>query len=493
MKSLKILCLTVPLLLLLDSCAKDLVQNQYGTVNDTNFWTSYADLEESLDESRSQLDATWAYYTMFFMLMQDGASDYWVGGANDAGEFTNFGQWRTNYPDPFAWGLWPQIWNSIYYANLTLDHLASVPGLTTAQQNEIIGEAKFERALNYYFAQDAFGGVVIELSSDDPRTTIPQSPRDSVRTQVESDLLAAAAYLPDKNEISSSAYSLPSKQAAWGLLARLYLNWEDRSDHWQKASDYSDSVINSNMFQLVTPYSNLFSLTNKNNSEMVYSIHHDASTPNGVDVFLFNDYIQRPVDMKIPNSSQVAWGDWSVTTAFYNSFEPGDQRQNQLLMSYVNTSGDTAYIPNANYSSTTPVVVKYPLDPNTPGAYGSNDQPIIRYADILLMKAEAQNAMSNTATAIPYVNQIRERAGLADLVASNFNQTSLSQEIYNERRWEFFYEGLARTDMIRFGTFLPWISQKIGSTADSHYLLYPFPLSALTGNTSLAQNPGYPN
>ena len=103
MKSLKILCLTVPLLLLLDSCAKDLVQNQYGTVNDTNFWTSYADLEESLDESRSQLDATWAYYTMFFMLMQDGASDYWVGGANDAGEFTNFGQWRTNYPDPFAW------------------------------------------------------------------------------------------------------------------------------------------------------------------------------------------------------------------------------------------------------------------------------------------------------------------------------------------------------------------------------------------------------
>jgi len=235
----------------------------------------------------------------------------------------------------------------------------------------------------------------------------------------------------------------------------------------------------------------LFSLSNKNNAEMVYSIHHDNSTPNSVDVFLLNDYIVRPWNMKVPNTSQANWGDWSVTPAFYNSFEPGDQRQAQLLMAYTdNTTGLT----DSLAAGSNPIVYKFPLDPNpVSGAYSSNDQPIIRYADILLMKAEAQNAMGNTAAAVPYINQVRERAGLPDLVAGNFTQATLSQHIYNERRWELFYEGFGRTDMIRFGTFLPWISQKTGTPADSTYLLYPFCSTALTGNFALTQNPGYLN
>ncbi len=484
MKSFKILSIMIVLILITFSCKKDLVEKQYGQINDQVLWTSAADLTQAFNGGLSYVDAPFAYYNIFFMEMEDGATDYWQGGANDANEMANFSQWQTNYPDFFSWGVYPQVWNSIYTANLILDRMKRIK-LTPAQQAQFEGEAKFLRAFSYYFLQNKFGGVPLVLSPDDTRTSIPQSTRDEIRAQVESDLIDAENLLPNKNDASiGSNYSLPSKQAAAGMLARLYLNWDTNSTHWQKASDACDVVINSAAtvgLGLVTPYSSIFDVNNKNNAELVYSIRHDATTTNAV--FILNDYWSRPGNMLFPDPSQVNWGDWTVTYDFYNSFEPGDQRRNQISYAYTTTTGTTAY-------NSTPIVTKYPLDPKSNGYFGGNDQPIIRYADILLMKAEAQNELGNTAAAVVLVNQIRQRAGLGPVSAQESStQDSLRSHIFNERRWELFDEGFGRTDMIRAGTFLPWVSKVIGSTASNKYLVYPFPTVAIEGNPGLKTKP----
>jgi starch-binding outer membrane protein, SusD/RagB family len=486
MKKIKLILPLLLLIAFMSSCQDDLVESNYGPISDPLLWTGPKDLEQTLNSSVNYIDATWAYHTMFFMLMEDGATDYWVGGANNAGQFGNFSEWRTSYPNVFGWGLWPAMWRSIYYSNLVLDRMKRVPGLTDAEKAKFEGQARFYRAFNYYFAQNKFGGVAIVLSPEDKRTEIPQSPRDSVRMLVENDLIVASKLLLNKAAVDAESQpSRPSKQAAFGLLARLYINWETKADRWKKTSDACDSVISYSGLGLESPYSKIFSLTNENNKEIVYALKHDASFASGV--FLFNDYFARPGDMKIPSSSQYSWGDWSVTIGFYNSFDPNDDRRKQLLNIYTRKDDSTAV-------STYPIVVKYPLDPSTNGWAGSNDQPLIRFADIILMKAEAQNELGNLSVAIGLVNQIRHRAGLGDVSASaSSSKDALREHIYLERRWEFFDEGLGRTDMIRFGKFLPWVASKTGKAADSKYLVYPFDGDALSKNKGLVQNTGYLN
>lgn len=487
MKNIKLFLPTLLLFVFMASCSDDLVQKDYGSVNDQNVWKSSAALDEALNSGINQIDATWAYYTMFNILMEDGATDYWVGGANTAGEFSNFSQWKTGYPDPFDWGVWPAVWNSIFYSNLILDRVNVVPGLTESQKTIYIGDAKFIRAFNYYFLQNKFGGVPLVLSSADMRTSIHQSSQDSIKQQVEKDLIDASNSLPDKANIGAN-YSLPSKQAAFGLLARLYINWSTNPNRWQKASDACDAVINNpSGCGLVSDYSQIFALNNKNNAEMVYSLKHSAANNTTGGVFLLNDYFARPWDMVIPTSNQYEWGDWSVTPEFYQSFETGDARLKQITYTYASTQGGIV-------TNSTPIVVKYPLDPSAGGWCGGNDMPIIRYADIILMKAEAQNELGNLSDAINLVNQIRQRAGLVAISSSEFaSKDALRDHIRLERRWEFFDEGLGRTDMIRFNTFLPWVAQKTVQSADTKYLVYPFSVGALQNNQGLIQNTGYLN
>jgi hypothetical protein len=122
------------------------------------------------------------------------------------------------------------------------------------------------------------------------------------------------------------------------------------------------------------------------------------------------------------------------------------------------------------------------LPMNSGGA--SNDFPIYRYADIMLMKAECLVRTGDVASAKPLVDAIRVRAGLTGLAA---NPTLT--DIYNERGFELSWEGHRREDMIRFGTFT--LAHGLAPAVDDHYKLFPIPTSALNANTKLVQNPGY--
>lgn len=506
MKNIKLLGTLLYLILFTISCNNDYLDEEvYGKVDDGVLWKDKADIQQAINSSVSFMDQKFGYNTMHFLLMEDAATDYWNGGANGAAEFSNFSQWKTNFPTSLSWAVWPPLWKSIYYSNLVLERMDRVPNLTTEEKNRFEGQARFFRAINYYFAQNKFGGVPLITSVEDGRFEIPQSTREEVRQLVESDLIKAASLLPGKADAKAEGLlSRPSKQAALGLLARLYINWESRPDRWQKTKEICDQIISDpSGAGLETPYSKIFALNNENNKEIVYALEHStASATTGN--FILNNYFNCPAD-NIVQTAFIGWGgNWRVTRVFYDKFNDTDQRKSQMYITYTNKSGVT----NRPISVTTPATAlarKYPLDAaNATSPFGGNDQPLIRYADIILMKAEAENQLGNLSVAIDLVNQIRVRAGLANLDNSVFTtKEKLNDEIYDERRREFFLEGLGRTDMIRFklttntthaNEFLKHVATKPGTDGgNAKYLLYPFDGQAIIKNPGLKQNPGYVN
>jgi hypothetical protein len=504
------------LLVVFISSCNDLDQEFYGHLKDEDLWNSKTDYDQAINGAIRYLDQPYGYYTMNFFLMEDAATDYFDGNSNEASEYTAFNNWRTNYPTNFSWAVWSPLYQSVYQCNLVLERLDKFPvrigtefeAEDLVNKSKIEGQARFFRALNYYFAQNYFGAVPIVTSSDDKRTFIAKSDRNEVRLLIESDLISAADLLPNSVDAKADVLpSRPSKQAAFGLLARLYINWENRSDRWKKASDACDAVINNPSDLGLEPvYSDIFSLSKEKNKEMVFVIEHNTAT--GVSGnFLLNNYTYSPSNMLNPIGAQVGWnGNWQVKKAtLYSIFDTNDVRKKQILASYPNKSGGTTNIFGGSL-----LVNKYPLDSkNVLNSFGGNDQPIIRYADIILMKAEAQNRLANLPGTITLINQIRTRAGLTNLPASMNTFDLLSEELYKERRREFFFEGLGRTDMIRFtdqsinnlnrgkNKFLLWVAKKTGSAegteADVKFKLYPFDALALRNNEALIQNSGYTN
>jgi hypothetical protein len=130
-------------------------------------------------------------------------------------------------------------------------------------------------------------------------------------------------------------------------------------------------------------------------------------------------------------------------------------------------------------------VIKYPYDYATPGDQKENDWAIFRYADVLLMKAEALLRTNKAAEALVIVNQVRAQRGALPLVAATLDQ------LLDERGRELYWEGYRRQDLIRFGKFLqPWQEKP---ASDAKNLLFPIPNSQLAVNPNLTQNPGYSN
>jgi len=183
------------------------------------------------------------------------------------------------------------------------------------------------------------------------------------------------------------------------------------------------------------------------------------------------------------------WNGTIVPEDFFEKYADNDIRKNQFL--YGEQPGGINYtvnVPSLDNPGAPPQagvrnVKFYPAQPMDGGG-ASNDFPIYRYADILLMIAECNVRLGNGGTAKPYVDMVRQRAGL-DALASN----PTLEDVYNERGFELNWEGHRRQDMIRFGTFL--LPNQFRGASPPYRTLFPIPTSALDANPNLQQNPGY--
>lgn len=432
------------------------------------------------------------------------------------GDWLDGGEWhrwhRLTYTPTEAYvGRW---WNTIYYGVNTCNRLIyQFESLEDVDVTPAVSELRALRAFYYYLLIDIYGNVPIQTDFNVPADYKPSTnTRQEVYDFIESELLEVMPHL--SKESGLAYFGRMNFYAAQMVLAKIYLNAEvyTGTAQWNKASLACDSVM-TGTFSLTPNYFTNFEEDATTSPEYVLGIAFDQVSAPAFEVHLFT------LHYNLQDKYQIEEGTWnglSIQESIYNLFEEGDTRRNGLLTG-PQTYADGTPVEDPSYEKFNPQNPTAPIDPDgaslnlTPainmlepnclrqaGArvakfpfiegsdrYTSNDYPIFRFADVLLMKAEAlMRSGGDLGTALSLVNQVRSRAGASAL--GELNEVILLAE----RARELYAEGFRRSDMIRFGVYLDTRWEKPDVSLD-YVELWPIPESQIQANGNLLQNDGY--
>mgnify|MGYP000384715564 CR=1 FL=1 len=379
---------------------------------------------------------------------------------------------------------WQVIYQGINRSNAAIDRIPNI-AMDGKLQARLVAEAKFMRAVYYFYLVRWYGGVPLMLSEttsleagkDIARASVPE-----VYAQIIKDLTEAESALP---EIYTGAdLGRATAGAAKAMLAKVYLTTKD----FTKARDKAQEVITNAAkykYGLFDKYIDVFAVGNKNGKESVFEIQFVAGgVGQGNGMITYFAIENSPVTGR-------GFGSFFPTVELYNSYAPGDKRKELYINSYVNSAGQTVTTYQHFNKYVDPAAKAFPE--------GNNNFPIIRYADVLMMFAEAENEVAGpTASAIEFVNQIRRRAfgfpltmpSTADL-ASGIPKDEFRTKIYEEIRWEFVAEGHRWFDLVRTGRLVSVLQAKGKTNVAEKHNLFPIPQRERDLNPKLEQNPGY--
>ncbi|UGU14770.1 RagB/SusD family nutrient uptake outer membrane protein [Sinomicrobium kalidii] len=438
-------------------------------------------------------------YWNFQVLTTDEGLNRWGDGGLDALNQLN---WTAG--NNFVRILYDRIYLEIAMVN---NFLRETEGAEKEEITDFRNEARFLRALAYWHAIDMFGNVPF-VTEDDPVGNFepPRYTREELFDYVESELLEIAPLMkaPRSNE-----YARADRVAAWMLLAKLYLNAEVYigEPRYTEALTYLNKIINEGGYTLESNYQDLFLADNDNSGEIILPLASDGlySQSYGGTTYIIHAGISNSTMDPADYGVNGGWEGNRTTSAFADLF--GDLDTNKDGRALLHTEGHIRE--NTDYTAFNNgyAIAKYKnltsageIGSDTSGEFVDTDYPLFRLADAYLMYAEAVVRGGNggdPSTAANLVNQLRERA-YGD-TSGNITSSELTLDfILDERGRELYWEGHRRTDLIRFGKFTgseylwPWKGGSLnGSGVESFRTLLPIPLTDLSVNTNLVQNPGY--
>lgn len=383
--------------------------------------------------------------------------------------------------------VWAPAYRSIRDANIVLDNIATAD-MSDDKKKLYTAEARFVRAINYDFLYKWFGPVPLRKSSGTP-TELARATDEEMKAFIESELAAIVADLPAPG--AEEAFGRANKGAALATLAKFYL----QTRQWQKAADAAQQVINFSYYSLFPQYQNMFRVENERNREMI------MVTPCRNENNYGNWFTAGSLPPNFKTTPQVPEFTWTTAmanfatqyrlrTAFTNTFDTtNDKRAILIIRRYVTTTGTVT-----NLLSTADNLrsLKY-WDNATVGNHSGNDVPLIRYADILLARAEALNELNGpTQAALDLINLVRARAGIANLTLAQASSKEVLRDlILRERGWEFYTEGKRREDLLRMDKFVTSAQVRGITAAAEKHKLFPIPQTEIDANKAVVQNPGY--
>ncbi len=388
-------------------------------------------------------------------------------------------------------GAWTGHYQTISRANLAIENIPGID-MDEERRGRLVGEAKFLRAYAYLRLVQWFGElpIITRPLREDEYFTQERRPVAEVYNLIEQDLLDAIGALPEKSEYASVDLGRATKGAARGILAKLYMLKKD----YANAEKYCLEVINSNEYSLLPRYADNFLPVGEQGAESIFEISAVAiqAAVAGPGATPYN-MIQGV--RGIPN---LGWGFNRPSDDLVAAYEPGDPRRQatiiyvgEVLPDGLTIVQDNPEILNERYNQKAWVPAHAGLQDNGPG-----NLRLLRYADILLLAAEAINENGRPADALPYLNQVRQRARgsnnfiLPDITTTDQNE--LREIIYHERRIELAMEQHRWFDLLRWGR-AEQVMTAVGKgfVANKHELL-PLPQSEidLSGGL-LQQNKGY--
>ncbi|GHT22829.1 hypothetical protein FACS189430_05200 [Bacteroidia bacterium] len=395
-------------------------------------------------------------------------------------------------PHDYPSKAWDKLYSSIGASNVALGKLVSTKvtaKLTESTKKTVIARVKFTRALSYLYLVQLYGEVPLKLTTADAAKTSLAS-IDEIYTQIVKDLTEAEADLPEYDPNKAN----PSKGAANAILARTYLIWgqnpltkaqveaikNDRTDpahtvnaeRLQKAVEYADKVIDGGQYELLEDFNRNFGVAGENGAEHIFTIHHDGD---GVDAGQSN----HQTHCTFTNRFTAPEADWHIGPADETVIDRFDDADKRKLLSYAidlyNTDEDnkkytwgfpvnsplygkwihrSGYATTPTTSATTGIVTPASIlrAGGSVAAQPNNINRIeIRYAEVLLIKAEALLFLNKASEGLPLVNQLRQRAGVPAL-------TALTKEaLFAEWELELLFEQKHWTNLIRWKTYIATI------------------------------------
>jgi len=409
------------------------------------------------------------------------------GLEQDAAPFIQF-NWAVN--NSFLNSFWQKMYQAIASANSVIVLTNQITTLDPEKSNRIQAEARFIRASSYYFLYNLFGPTpLIDIPADATPEEIEEIGKNTPRADQEefvnylvTDLEFAIQHLPMEDALIGRA----TKGAALGFLMKLYL----KEKNWQKVDETSQEIINEAQYELYQDYTRLFSIEGEANKEFIFR------APCLPQSGFHNNYMAHTFPPNYPiQSNMVNFGaQFRTYSAFYKTFDEEDKRRELLIRSYTDNAGrQIELLEDGNGRALDDVrSFKYWPDPNAVGEAMGNDIVYLRYADVLLSRAEALNEISGpNAESIELINVVRQRVSAPLLTLSEYSsKESLRDFLLAERGREFFSEGLRREDLIRHNKFIS-SAQTRGHTARPHQVIYPIPLQQIDANPNLRQNEGY--
>ncbi len=480
------------LTVLFSSCSKDFLDKApEDSINTSNFFQTESDAITAINGAYQPLQWPKLYnMRMWTTDIMAGNSIVGAGGGTDGIETQDEANFVTASDNQGVLDLWRGPWPGILRCNIILN---KVPGMDIAEslKNRVLGEAHFLRAHYYFILVRFFGDVPLTLKPVNPGDDLrpARTPKADVYNQIIADYTEAMNLLPLKSQYTGSDVGRASKGSATGMLAKVYLTL----GNYQKVVDLCEQVKTMG-YSLNANYAENFSPNTKNSNESLFEIQYTGNA--GYDFWSNENQASWLSTFTGPRGSGLVAGGWGwnqPTQEFIDSYEPGDLRKDVTVF-YEGCPQFDGKDYKKSWSLTGYNLRKFLVPLSVVSSYDNSplNFPVLRYADVLLMKAEALNEMNRTAEAEAPLNQVRARAGLN--AVTGLGKDAFREKVLHERRMELAFEGQRWFDLIRVnnGQYAIDFLKSIGKTnISSKFLLFPVPQKERDANPNLTQNPGY--
>lgn len=494
------LCLLATLLAGCQDFLDKVPQNELAV---ENFYKTEQDALRALNSAYHNLQRPGCYNLRLWMLdIVAGNSIVGAGGGTDGLETQQAASFATTAANPGVRDIWEAHFGGILAANLVIGR---VPGIDmdAGRRDRIVAEAKFLRALFYFNLVRLYGKVPLitrPLTAGDD-LNVGRAEVAAIYQLMETDLKTAETALPAT--YTGGDVGRATKGAAKGLLAKAYLTQKKWAETVAKIAE----IRALNVYSLNPDFSKNFDYRTENGPESLFEVQYTFDPKNSgfsqEAVCSMRSEFMGPRNTGITACCGFGWN--QPTAEFISQFEPGDKRR--PVTAFV--PGDSipgfsfgTFVYKASNSGTGYNVRKFLVAKNSGAQTAFANDPlnavVLRWADVLLMEAEALNETGQTAAAQAPLNAVRARAGLPPV--TGLSQAAFRARVLNERRMELAFEGERWFDLVRTGTAIPFL-KSLGSPNDQYgvgrgniaekNLLFPIPQAERDNNPNMDQNPGY--
>lgn len=470
--------------ILLASCSKFL-EEQPKEIAAERYFTTAAEMEAAVYAIYEPLQAAQTSFGRHYHTIQESQTDYGSGRGSYSAPSTFQGLDATNISR--VSNIWANFYLAIRNANLVIGNegRALGNGVDAARVSELVAEAKFMRSLVYFYLVRNWGGVPLRDETNMDQQALARSPVEAVYGFIEADLTQAEANLPEQSAMAGR----PNRYTAKAVLADVYLF----QDKWTDARDKAKEVIDAEVYQLLEitqpeDYRKIFGYDVTTTTEEVFYLKFTGTKASN-----FTFMLHHPSSPYYGGSGAFGLYTDAVSMPTIAEWDDDDFRKTFNL-----------YPQDIGVGSPTTLLYRKFIEPD-PTAGLSSDYPMYRYAEILLIFAEADAMASGvpTAAAVEYLNQVRRRAyghptalpSPVDYTPAGLSLDDFRQQIADERMYELFCEGKRFLDLKRMGLLQEQIQYAHGKTVAEKQLLWPIPNTEFNYNDlideTVDQNPGY--